>query len=316
MSSVIRVAISGGAIAWLAMTVDWHTFLTKLGDVNWRLAVAAFVLYTTCLVPLTLRWWQVAKACNYRLTLRESLRGYLVGGFFNTFLPTGRGGDLARGILVARRLGVPASGLLGTVLLERMVGFVVSVCLVLCFGLVAVARIQPLANVLIPVGVVIALVAVLACFVAVPALREMLVKLASALPLFGLRRSFGELSETVKTGLTNPRTLLLALGLSLANQAILIGAGFLMGYAIPGFRPIWISFFITIPLTFIAVLLPSIGGYGVREASFATFFGWFGVPKEAAITFGILRLLFMWVLALVGSMVFVMGRFQKQAMDR
>ena len=129
---------------------------------------------------------------------------------------------------------------------------------------------------------------------------------------YHLFNTAGHLLAAVGAGFRSRRTLAFAVCLSALNQGIVIGTGFLIGYAIPGFGPVWLSYFVVIPLTFVAVLLPSVGGYGVREASYATFFGWFGISTDIAAVYSILLLTFIWVNALVGATLFISTSYRRR----
>jgi uncharacterized membrane protein YbhN (UPF0104 family) len=97
-----------------------------------------------------------------------------------------------------------------------------------------------------------------------------------------------------------------------ANQFIQIAGGYLLSSAIPNFSAPFSVFMVVIPLGFISVLLPSIGGYGVAESGTILFFGWFGVQKEPAAAFAICRLLIVWFFALAGAILFALDRQGKK----
>ena len=291
---LVRILVSGGAIAWLVSTIHWGAFVREAADINWPMAAAAFVASVACFLPVSLRWRLIARACGYPMSVTESIRWYLVGSFFNSFLPTGMGGDVARGVLAARRHGFSVAGVLGTILAERVMGLAVTICLVMSVGWAVVSRVEALRSVLMSMSILTTLLAAAVLVYLTPALRRPVVRLVQRFPARRVRTVADEVLRALNTWL--------------ANQLMVILAGFLIAAAIPGFHAPWFGFFIVIPLVFIVVLLPSIGGYGVREAGFAAFFGWFGVTGEAGALFAMLHLLLRWVSSTVGAIIFVLSK--------
>lgn len=305
---LLRILVSGGAIAWLVSTIHWGAFAREAADIDWPMAVVAFVASVACFLPVSLRWRLIARACGYAMSFAESIRWYLVGSFFNSFLPTGMGGDVARGVLAARRHGFSVAGVLGTILAERVIGLAVTVCLVMSVGWAVVSRVEALKNVLISISILTALLAVAVIVYLAPTLRRPVVGLVQRFPVRRVRMVADEVLRALNTCLTDRRLAISTAVLSLANQLMVVLAGFLIAAAIPGFHAPWFGFFVVIPLVFIVVLLPSIGGYGVREAGFAAFFGWFGVTGEAGALFAMLHLLLRWVSSTVGAITFVLSK--------
>jgi uncharacterized membrane protein YbhN (UPF0104 family) len=106
----------------------------------------------------------------------------------------------------------------------------------------------------------------------------------------------------------NSRIIIYAGSVTILNQVLRVLMALLLAKAIPGFIAPWYSFVIVTLLIFIAVLLPSVGGYGIRESGYIAFFGWFAVDTQAAAVFSILILLLIWFNALIGVFVFITFR--------
>jgi uncharacterized protein (TIRG00374 family) len=237
--------------------------------------------------------------------LGEATHGYLIGAFFSAFLPTAKGGDVVRGILLARRRRFSMGGILATVFAERFIGLVVALFLVFLSSVIALSRHSAVKDAFFSaIGLALLLSGSVLVYLN-PSFRKLFSKFIHKLPLSRFQTATGDFARVLDTCFNRPLLILSAAGFSLMNQLVLIVSGFLIASAIPTFDAPWISFSLVIPLNFIAVLLPSIGGYGIREASFVIFFGWFGVSEEAAVLFGMLQLLFFWVFSVVGGFVFM-----------
>jgi uncharacterized protein (TIRG00374 family) len=306
--SVFKILVSVSAIVWLVFTVNWNTILEQLADVDWMIAGVALAIFSFTFVPCSLRWRRIAEICGYPMTFGEVMRWHLISSFFNVFLPTGKGGDVVRGILAAKSHGFSLAGIMGTILVERFIGLLVTVCLAISACLVAVSKFDVLRNVLVSMLMLTLFLATLIFICLSPRFRKLFIRLLQILPLLRIRMITKDVFEVLDTCRANPHVILSAVGFSLLNQLSYILAGFVLSRSIPDFYAPWFSFPVVIPLIFIAMLLPSIGGYGIREASFVVFFGWFGVNEEAAVVYSILQLLTMWAFTLVGAIIFVVDR--------
>jgi len=301
----IKIAASAGAILWLASAVQWDIIFDKAVVVDWTILGLSFIVYSIWVLPCALRWKQITALCGYPITMGESMRGYLIGAFFSAFLPTGKGGDVVRGVLTARHHGLSLGGVLATIFVERFIGFTIALFFLLFSSLLVISSIAALKNVLISGTVLALFIMTMVLICTNPMIRKYLLIFAQKIPISKLRNAANDIFKVFDICTENPMVMLSTLGFSILNQLVLILSGYVMGFAIAGFNAPWYSFPIVIPLGFIAVLLPSIGGYGIREAGFVIFFGWFGVEKEAVVVYAVLQLLFFWGFSLIGAYFFV-----------
>jgi uncharacterized membrane protein YbhN (UPF0104 family) len=299
----LKFVVSAAAVVWLVTAIDWAAIIGAMGEVRWPLLAAAVGLNALLLIICARRWQAVASANDYPLSLGESIQGYFVGSFFTAFLPTGKGGDVVRAFLVAARKGYSSGGLLGTVLVERFVGFLVTLTVLAGFGLFWFARLSPLKNAaVLAAGLLAALLALL--FLVAPVTR-FLERLVRKVPWPWVQRFAGDFIRVLERTVRKPRLLGTVVVLSAANQLFNAGLAGLVGAAIPGFQAPWYAFVIVTLLVFVVVLLPSVGGHGVRETGYVAFFGWFSVDAQSAGLFAILNLLLVIGNALIGFFIFL-----------
>ncbi len=303
---ILKIVVTLSAIYWFASTVEWHSVMEGLGQVNLTMLTIAFLVFVLRLAPCSLRWKKVGQTCGYSINFRQSFYGYMVGGFFNTFLPTGRGGDAARAIIISRKCKLSLGGIMGTIFVERFVGLLVTVLIALGAGYIASTRIEALQNALPSIILLTLILVALGIIFLSPWFQNFYHKIVRKLPFQKFWKSIADMLEVFHVYRKSPKSISWVVLYSLLNQIIFIFSGYLVAKAIFGFNAPWTSFPIVIPLIFIAELLPSIGGYGIREAGYVFFFGWFGVTPEAAVVFGILQLIFLWFSALIGSVFFVL----------
>jgi len=303
----IKIFFSLGAIGWFASTVKWSDVIDKFSQINFLLLVIAFLVYLIRLIPCALRWVVVGKISGYILSFGESFYGYMIGGFFNTFLPTGRGGDAIRAIVIAQKRKFSLGGIMGTILVERFSGMFVTVIIALSACFVASSSIPMLRDALPSVIILSILLVIFGIVVLSPQFFKLYLKIVKKLPFQKFWNSITDLMQVFQVSRKYPKDFFLVSVYSFFNQAIFIFTGFIIAKAIWGFNAPWYSFPIVIPMIFVAELLPSIGGYGIREAGYVVFFAWFGVDKEHAVVFGIIQLVFLWISALMGAVFFILG---------
>ena len=307
LGTVIKAAVTTAAIYWFAKNIDWPQLGDTLLNVNWTLLVLAFTVFALRLLPLGIRWVFISQVGGFPISARASIHWYYVGGFFNVFLPTGRGGDVVRGLFAARQYSYPFGPTMIIILLERLIGMLVSLCFLFAVSLMALNMVRQLKDPMISMVILLVILAsaIYICFH--PAFRRIIKRLFKRLNLSKLGDLANQLFTIMDKCWKNPKEMFLISALSCVNQIMFILSGFLVGSAIQGFKAPWYSYPIVIPLIFLSELLPSIGGYGIREVGFLIFFGWFGVNNDAAGAYGIIQLLFLWGSALIGAVLFVKG---------
>jgi uncharacterized protein (TIRG00374 family) len=309
---IFRILVTAGTLAWFFSAVRLESLLQKLSRVNWWIVALAFIINTLWMVPSVFRWRLIARSGGYRLPLWASVRHFVIGAFFNAFLPTGNGGDFVRGFLASREHGFPLGGILGTILVERIIGMMVTLCLVIIAGFTFFSRIVMPKDILVSATVLFASASAAGVLLASKKFRSIIKPVLQKVPFGPFRNGARDAAHVMGACRENPRTLGSAVLLTLANQFIPIVSSFVASLAIPDFNAPFYAFLLVMPLSFISVLLPSIGGYGVREAGYILFLGWFGVQAEPAAVFGIIRLLFLWLFAFAGAGLYIFERRDKR----
>lgn len=307
LTVVLKLSVTVAAILWMIMDINWTDMAIRLSDTSWPIAVLAFAVYSLWLAPCAWRWAHIAGSCGYPITFKESVRGYLVGGFFGSFLPTGRGGDVVRGVLSARAHGWPVAAMLSTVLIERFIGLGIAAFVTLAVSILAALTNQLFNKVLISTAVFLVLLAAAIRITFTRQFRNLITIFVKCIPFAGVRTKVDQAGVVMCIFADKPGLIALPALLALVNVIILVIAAFVMGHAIPGFTAPWYSYCLVIPLNFLSLLLPSVGGYGVREAGFIVLFSWFGVPREAAAVFAIMQMIFATAFAIAGGVVFALG---------
>ncbi len=97
---ILKAGISIGLLAYLIYIADPEKIFQVLNKIWFEggliyLTVAA-VLFLISLVVLSLRWQILVRGYGIKIPTSSLFKYYLIGLFFNNFLPTGIGGDVLR----------------------------------------------------------------------------------------------------------------------------------------------------------------------------------------------------------------------------
>lgn len=273
--NLLRVLISVGLLGWVLSTANGAQLWAVVRAADGRWYALAFGLMLVGVGVRALRWQALLRAVGVRVPWPRLLYLYFVGAFFNTFLPTGFGGDVVRGLELGH--GVTAAQAAGTILIDRLTGFI------MLFVLAWLAL--PFAPGLLPLGLSITVALAGVAVLAGSALLfegRWLKALLAKLPQRFAFASLAWVEHTYHAIAACRAGLPAALGWSLVFNGLLIAAQMLVAQALA--VPVAPSvFFLTVPLTAAALLVPlTISGLGVRESLYVLLFGALGVNPALA----------------------------------
>jgi len=130
----VKVIVSVSLLAYLVSKLDFDS-LAKLGiDISWYIFVSV-VAMLIALAFMTFRWRYVLNLIKERnYSIRILYDYYLIGSFFNIFIPGAIGGDAMRLYYVSKRYHLSKAKSLLAVFIER-VGGLFALGLILMFSL-------------------------------------------------------------------------------------------------------------------------------------------------------------------------------------
>jgi hypothetical protein len=263
--------------------------------------LGAFILYAGAgTLVRGIRWQTLVRGLGHELSLRRATEIFLMGVTFNQVLPTGIGGDVVRSLILGRE-GMGKARAASTVVVERgqgMLALLVVGMLVLPF---ARDEAPPVVAAILAgfgsAGLVVGLLLTRA-----DALRRW----ATRLPGLGRAASHGGIARFIDSFAEyGYGPLAAAFAWSVAFAAVMIGTNWLLGAAFGIDQAGAKEWAIVTPLVALSLLVPSIGGLGVREWSYVGLLGALHPPAapEAAtalsLTFQGLNL----VMALMGGIL-------------
>lgn len=278
---LLQMAISGGLLAWLLSRVGLKDVLRQFADIDpWLFALAAAVYLLSVLIR-AYRWQIMLRPLGIRAGLLTLFRLYLLGFFWNSFLPTGFGGDVVKVIALQRQTGQGVDSMT-SVIAERVVGLLGTSLI----GLVVLLLWPRLVTPQIFLAVAIICVGIIAAGWLVR--LDLLNWSARVLPF---TRPIVEHKKVVAfheaLGAYDMKTLTYGILASLPFTVAFIIANWLIGLALRvPVPPHYYAVFT--PVVSIVELLPlSFNGLGVREYMYQLLFQPVGVTASQAVTMGL-----------------------------
>ena len=271
---VIKVTISAGLLYFLLTRIDLESFLVAGRDYPlWTLAPLTLLFVATIFIG-SWRWRVFLGSHGIEQSILKGVKLYMVGYFFNNFLPSGVGGDVVRGYSAGRDCG-KVSTVYASIAAERLSGLLGTLLIALVF--IPIVR-PPLQLVLLILGLNVALWACTIVLIFLD-LDTFFRKLLKKLPL-GIGEKIADFVESVRYFRKDKSVLVKGFVLSVFYQGSLITFVYIVA-RIAGVDTIpWTAYFVFVPLVWIISLIPiSLNALGVREASFSYFFGLWGASE-------------------------------------
>lgn len=300
--NLLRVGISAGLLTWVLSTIKLETLAATLRAADVRPYGLALLIGLTGIVLRAWRWQVLLRAVNARLPFSRLVYLYFVGAFFNTFLPTGFGGDVVR-VLEAGGEADRAQ-VAGTTVVDRLTGFIMLFALALAALPFAGGLLTPALTGAIAAGG-LGLLAGSALLFEGRLLRWIAgrLPLPKALSLTGdgwLARMYAAITACGRGAL------LRALSVSLLFNLSLMLAGMLIALALKIAVPA-AALFVIVPVATVSLLLPSISGLGVREQAYVLLFAQLGVGTEQALAFSLAYYSLDLTAGLVGGLIYLVS---------
>lgn len=281
-----RAAVSLGLVAYLAWIVDWERAAIAIRRADALLLLASPICWLAGLVAASGRWRLVLRRSEVALSWRQACAGYLIGSFYNIFLPGVIGGDAVRVAWCARETKCSIGAAASAVLLERACGVLALLMVAVLVFVLCPAQVAPLASGDLVWWFTFALVAGAAGLAgALWGGRWWLGRLRRDCPGAG-----GGFLDTMAQALPamSAGALGRALLLSALFQASDVVATFLIARAVELTVPLAV-FFAAVPLVYLATVLPlSLGGLGVREGTLVFLLSHYGVLASDAVMLSLL----------------------------
>lgn len=265
----LKILVSLGFFGLLLFLVPWRQVIeaiTNISPLVWLAALSGFVGGHFLGV---LKWRMILNSGRSNLRLVDGIRCYAAGLFANLCLPSIVGGDVLRAALAGKTTGRPEAAIFGGIVdrtidiaglgMLVVVGFILSGTALPEWG----SRYHLIVVGLGVIGGTIAFVL---------AIRRPLRRWPRR-----VRKSIGRTLVAIRSLRRSPRVAITALALSLFIQSGFVGLNAWIGTSIGITLPLAVWFFAWPLAKFVGLLPVSLGGLGVRDASFASILIPFGI---------------------------------------
>jgi uncharacterized protein (TIRG00374 family) len=297
--NLVKIGVSLSLLALLLTQVDLGEALRRLGAMDWSLFLAAQAIYLGGVLVRAYRWGALVWALGVDVSWWRLVSLYFVGSFFSLVLPTGVGGDVVRMYELSRdRREVAAA--ISSVLVDRFLGLFV------LFALALLALLWGHELVGTQVWLVIATIFVSSLIgVALLLQRTWIEAWGRRLGLDRLLRRFTVVRELYQSiHLYGPGALLRATAASLVFNVMLILTNYLLGLAVGIDLSLW-YYLLFVPILSALLMVPSLGGLGVREAGYVVLFGQVGVQQDLALALALAYDLTLLITGFIGLLLYI-----------
>jgi uncharacterized protein (TIRG00374 family) len=130
MGRALRLIILTTLLGFLFVyVVDISEVLHLLDTFDLRYAALAVLVLYADRALMTYKWSLLLRAQGHRLPLIDGIAIYCSSMLWGTVLPSTLGADAIRAVLVVRQRGIPGSDVVASIMVERLVGFIVGLLL-------------------------------------------------------------------------------------------------------------------------------------------------------------------------------------------
>ena len=289
-----KVTVSAALLFLLITRIDLEKFITVSRQFSAWSIIPLTVLFIGTVFIGSWRWKIFLDAHGMNQGIFKGTKLYLVGYFFNNFLPSGVGGDVVRGYSCGKESG-KVSEAYASIAAERLAGILATMLIALVFlPIVHPPSPLPLAILLINLALWTGTI----LFIILETDRIIRIILGK-LP-FGMGDKIADFVKAIRHFRNDKIVLLKGLLLSIIYQGSLIGFVYFVA-RLAGVSKIPVApYFVFTPLIWIISLIPiSLNALGIREASFSYFFSIWGASEAE----GLLVSLVFWGCSLIAGVI-------------
>lgn len=296
--TALKVLVTVAGLVLVLRGLDYRALLAALRTVKPAWMAAGAALIALSLIVRAYRWHVVLRGVGSQIRFGRLVELYFVGSFFNAFLPSGLGGDVIRAAEAAQ--DVDPSIAVSTVLVDRLTG------LLALFGMALIVlpfRPEDFPRELTWTIGAICVIGLAGGFVLLEGrlLRSVTARLPGRLRALG-----GGFLDRLALAIHNCgwRAVLLALLISVVFNLMQVGWWATTGRAL-GLNVPFGYYLLVVPVMSLALLVPSIGGLGVRENFAPALFAGAGLVAVQAVALTLLVFGLERVASLLGAPVYL-----------
>ncbi len=302
LSLILKIAISLGILYFLFSGMDLSAVIKTISTIRPISIIAAVLIILVIQVISSLRW-QILLKKDFEAKYFKLFSMYLIGMFFNNFLPTLVGGDLIKTYYLYKQT-VKGSVALASIFLDRYSGFtalIFNTVVALIFGhyLLKGTGLTGFFLILV-VGFVCASLVIWVDF-----MHRWAMSILSKIHMYGINHKIDDFYKVLMGYKGHMMGFYKAFGLSVIVQGGVVIAYYILAWGIGMKVPLG-YFFLFIPLATVASMVPiSLAGLGVREGIFIYLFTKIGTSQEEALSLSLLFFFATLIISIIGGIEYV-----------
>jgi len=305
----VKIIISVGLLAYLINYVGPQEIVNEFAKIGansgFNFFFYALIFAIISVLLMSLRWQILLRGYKFNPRYPRLFGYYLIGMFFNNFLPSTIGGDVIRIYKVVDDIQDRTSGF-ASVIIERIMGIAATLFMAF-FSLILVWREFHNPYLLYASGTLFLVIVVF--FFALIRNRpfKLLLRFFDKFTIFKIGEKFSKLFEAIHYFKDRRRILGFAFLFSLFSQTSIVFMNYSLAKAFS--IDISISFlFMVVPVTFVLTMLPSINGIGIRELGFVGLLGEAGVASASALSISFMNLIIPMIISITGAILFIIQK--------
>lgn len=309
VGSWLKLLFSLGMLAYILYISNPHQILPALYKANLGLLLAGLGLWIVIQLMNVYKWWLLNRGQGITLSYRQLLNVYFIGMFFNTFLPSGFGGDAMRAYEMSRLTDQGGASTV-SVIIDRLTSLYALILMATLAMLFAPEEIR-----VIPLPWLLGL-DLLGALALYAILQGTWIRKLAKVPLFAsrapIRRFIEEIASSTLSLRSSVRLLFASLGISLLFQFLSVVEHHYFIQAL-GIRTPFSSTALFFPILTVVSSLPvTINGLGLREGGYIYFLGLLGVAREDAVLVGLISFSMLLLSGIWGAFVYMGSRRKPQ----
>ena len=131
---IFQIIVTVFFIYYTLSKIGLHKILEVVKNADLLFILFASIMYFLSQIISSERLWFILKENNLIISSKENIKLYMVGIFYNFFIPGGVGGDAYKGVLMNNKFQWSLKKIYKLLILDRLIGFGVIICLILVFS--------------------------------------------------------------------------------------------------------------------------------------------------------------------------------------
>lgn len=307
--TIIKAVISFGLFTYLVYTSDKSRIVETLSNIykaNGLIYLSlAIISSLLSILLMAIRWQIILKQFGQNISLKKLYEYYLIGLFFNNFLPTSIGGDIVRIYKIVGNSEDRTAGF-ASVIIERILGIASTLFLAIT-SLYYVSHYFEDDRILYTSVVLFGLIVGSLILVTRKRPFEFMLNLFDKITLLSIGEKINKLIESIYFLKDKRRVFVWVFLVSILSQVAIV----FMNYSIVCAMDISVDLaylFLVVPITFMLTMLPSINGVGIRDGGYVFLLGKVGISRAAAISLSFMNVLIPMFLSVWGGILFLIQR--------